>query len=318
MEYSEFFRRTLNAQGFDLVAQYNCFDPPYDPESGWPLKLPDVEFGPDTLVLLHFQDFVTHRHGCIIELDRVEKFYRDRSHQVLITHWPHRLEQYYQGPLNLAEFNGHEYAILANLKSRLDEWQREFDIERTHAWQCLNGRKCSHRLRAAQILESWPGGMLSYGSGVPLPQWPYSSYRGTSNEDNFIRLAPIYAKCAVNIVTETQYDPPLGLITEKTIFALLASQVPIVIGYRGIVQDCIDLGFDMFTDLVDVSYDREANSQRVEQAIWSNQRLIMGEIDLAPFRCRLESQRQFLLEYYCGLLETRFMMRVESLRRDWS
>ena len=128
-------------------------------------------------------------------------------------------------------------------------------MPKTQAWQCLNGRMCTHRRRAVDILQHWPNGMLSYGNEIPLPEWAYSTYRGTENDDNFIRLADVYGSCAVNIVTETEYNTTPGIISEKTLMAFAAQQIPIVIGHSNAVQHCKELGFDMFDDLVDTSYD---------------------------------------------------------------
>lgn len=305
-DYSELFSQVLSALGFDVVAQYNCFDPPYDPESGWPLKLPEVHWKSNTVVLLHFQDFVTTTSNGILELTRVEQHYGLHSNRVIVTHWPHDLRRYYSGPINLVEFASHEWQIIRNLKRIAESWQPLMSRPKTRAWQCLNGRKCRHRLRAAQILQQWPHGVLSLGTSIALPEWAYDTYAGTENEQNWMRLLPVYSACAVNIVTETQYDVAPGIITEKTTMALLARQIPIVIGYPGIVRDCQDLGFDMFEDLVDLSYDQLANSERVEAALTLNQRLILGEIDLAPYQERLDRQQQFVLDIYTNQMENRF------------
>lgn len=317
MDYSVFFNRVLTKQGFSLIAEYNCFDLGYDPVTGWPLKLPDVYFTSDTLLLLHFQDFVTVSNQGIIELLRVEQHYGDRAAQVAITHWPHDLSRYYTGPINLIEFNSHEYAIIQNLKQRHWEWQPGLQSSRCRAWQSLNGRTCAHRARVVNVLGSWPCGILSYGNSILLSSWPYETYPGTENEDNFIKLIDVYGSCSVNVVTETQYDRAPGIITEKTIFAMLAEQIPIVIGYPGIVADCVDLGFDMFTDLVNVSYDHAPNDVRVERALELNRDLILGHIDLAPYRQRLRCQREFVLDHYPTIMENRFMIAAESLARSW-
>ena len=94
---------------------------------------------------------------------------------------------------------------------------------------------------------------------------------------------------------------------------MLAEQIPIVIGYPGIVQDCIELGFDMFTDIVDVSYDYLSNAQRIQLALELNQDLILGKIDLAPYRERLRAQREFLLDDYPAIMELRFIRDCEQL-----
>ena len=241
------------------------------------------------------------------------EYYGDRANQIVVMHWPHAMHRYYQGPLNLIEFDLHEYNILKNLHRRWPEWQHMFDRPHTHAWQCLNGRMCPHRYQVKEILQHWSNGMLSYHDQISLPEWAYSTYRGTENEDNFIRLINVYGSCSVNIVTETQYDSAPGIITEKTIMAMLAEQIPIVIGYPGIVADCKQLGFDMFDDVVDTSYDQLPNEIRAEQAILRNQDLIQGRIDLTPYRERLRAQREFLLDDYSTMMEIRFQRDINNL-----
>ena len=96
-------------------------------------------------------------------------------------------------------------------------------------------------------------------------------------------------------MTETQYNQQPGIITEKTIFALLAAQIPIVIGYRGIVQDCQELGFDMFTDIVDVSYDHLSDSCRWQAALDLNRDWINKYQPTAEISQRLLTQAKWLL-----------------------
>jgi len=319
MDYTAFFASACDDRRICLQAQYNCYDPAYDPDTGWPLKLPDVEFGPRTLLLLHLQDFVTATDQGILELVKIQQHYGDRCDRVIVTHWPHGLGRYYHGPLNLIEFNSHEYSIINNLNHRWCDLARMLERPRDLAWQCLNGRRCQHRLRTAQILQHWPNGVLSYGQEIALDQWSYDTYAGTENEDNFARLAPVYGRCAVNIVTETQYDRPPGIITEKTIFAAISGQIPVVIGYPGIVRDCQQLGLDMFEDVVDISYDDLPNPVRVEQALYRNQALIQGEIDLTPYRSRLCTQRQWILEQWPAQQRERFETELERVisRLGW-
>jgi hypothetical protein len=312
MDYTQFMTHTLTALGFRLHAVWNAFDPPLDLEQGWPIKLPDVEFGSDTLLLLHFQDIVTPTDRGIEELLRVEQHYGDRANRVLITHYNHRLDRYYQGPLHLIEFNNHDYQIVLNLKQRQQEWM-PWMAQADRGWQCLNGRQCDHRRRAVDMLRNTSGGILSWGNDIPLPQWAYATYRGTENEDNFIRLRDVYGRSAINIVTETQYDRAPGVVCEKTYLALLAQQVPIVIGYPGIVADCESMGLDMFRDLVDTSYDTLPNDQRVEQAILRNWDLITGHRDLGPYQARLQSQQQWLLDQWPQKLRDDFAAAARQL-----
>ena len=296
MDHTVLIDQFFREQGLRVAVDWNCFQPPYHVESGWPLRLPEVDWAKTDFLMLIFQDFVTMQDGVCLELTQVEQQYGDRADQVIVLHWPHALSRYYHGPVRLVEFNVHDYQILNNLRSCQKEWQQVWHGPRDRAWQCLNGRKCDHRLRVAQHLEQhWNHGTVSLSDVVPLTGYPYSTYRGTSNEDNWLRLLPVYGQHHVNIVTETQYDQRPGIITEKTIFALLAAQIPIVIGYRGIVQDCRELGFDMFTDIVDVSYDDLPDSCRWQAALDLNRDWISKYHPTAEISQRLLTQAKWLL-----------------------
>ncbi len=312
MSYGAIFYQTLKSAGLDPIIGRNVFSPPYSSDSGWPLELLDIEFEKNTVLLLALPDFITVKEGKILELENIEQYYKDYSRQVVILHWPHALHRYYQGPLNFLEFNAHSYQILENLNKRKSEWYHLINDTRSSAWQCLNGRYCWHRQHVVDILRSWPNGTLSNHSEIPLEQSPYSNYK-FDNEDNFIRLANIYGSHAVNIVTETQYDSAPGIITEKTLMALLAGQVPIVIGYPGIVADCKELGYDMFDDVVDTSYDRLPNNIRARMALELNKDLIQGRVSLEPYRDRLRAQSEFILNEYPRIMETRFQRDCDQL-----
>jgi len=224
----------------------------------------------------------------------------------------HGMEQCYQGAISLIEYNNHNLYTCESIAQRHVEWQHYFTQPRSRAWQCLNGRTCSHRKRVADVLKHWPNGILSYGDEILLDQWDYSSYQGTENDENFVRLAPLYAQCAVNIVTETQYDDRPGVISEKTLQAMIAKQIPIVIGHPGVVQSCRELGFDMFEDLVDTSYDWLSNDQRAETALELNQDLILGNCDLTPYQQRLKRQQDFVLDAYPKWIRSNFVHQAKS------
>lgn len=316
MDYTILFEQTFSELGFDVVGIWNAFDPPYENNAGWPLKLPKVEFKTNTILIMHFQDFVTFNNGRIIELDRVAEYYGNYANQIVVTHMHPELDKVYTGPIKLVEFSNHNYSLINVLAAKWTAWKHITEMPKTKPWQSLNGRMCPHRRRVVDILQSWPNGMLSYGNEISLPEWGYDTYRGTENDDNFIRLANVYGSCAVNIVTETLYDPWPGLYCEKTLLAMLAQQIPIVIGHQGIVQQLKTAGFDMFEDLVDTSYDSMPNETRLEQALHLNQDLILGNVDLAPYQDRLIEQRRFLLDDFPSIMELRFKRDCERLGRD--
>jgi hypothetical protein len=309
MDYSVLFAQQITKLGLSFTPVYNCFDGGRSPHTGWSLKLPDFD---TNMLLLHFQDLVNIQDGCVLELEQVEQRYGSRADRVVVTYWNHGLDKIYTGPVRLVEFSNHNYDLVNQLYRRWPEWQRIVERPKTQAWQCLNGRMCDHRYRVMQILQGWPGGVLSYHDRIRLPDYDYTQYT-YNNVDNFINLDYVYSVSAVNIVTETEYNTTPGIISEKTLFAMAAEQIPIVIGHQGIVKHCKELGFDMFTDLVDTSYDTMHNDVRAEQALLLNQTLIQGRIDLAPYQQRLRAQREFLLDDYSTMMEMRFQRDISNL-----
>lgn len=273
----------------------------------WHMTLPALPQDPQCTLVLNFQDWMSWQ-GRYVELDTVAEFYGHRVNQVLVTTLHHAPQRHYQGPVPVVEFSSHNIREIQRLQPEDTSWAL---APKTLAWQCLNGREIPHRIRAANILKTWTNGWLSLGNSIPLEIWPYSTYRGgTENNDNLQRLRMVYGSAAVNIVTETQYDYPC-LVSEKTLFAFVACQIPVIIGYRGIVSDCEAMGFDMFRDVVDTSYDDLDNDCRVEQAIMRNQTLIQNTIKLDHLRNRLQANRDrvisgALIDYYVSNLSRVF------------
>ncbi len=73
------------------------------------------------------------------------------------------------------------------------------------------------------------------------------------------------------------------------------------------------MGFDMFEDVVDTSYDYLPNDQRVEQAILRNKDLIQGKIDISHLSQRLENQQRRALYDTEQQYRARFVERAQQL-----
>lgn len=285
---------TLTAKGFDLQCRWNTLQPEWA-STGWPLALPAVNWTERTRLVLHFQDRITPTYNGCKELDAIEQFYGSNSKKVVVVYYSHGLDKIYQGPIQLVNFSTHNYLTITDLLKIKDQWINAFDQPKTKPWQCLNGRTCEHRYRVADLLKTWPSGTLSYGTEIPLATWDYGTYRGTENYENFVRLLPLYQHTAVNIVTETDYHQRPGVICEKTLYAFVAKQIPVIVGHPGAVQDARDLGFDTFDDLVDTSYDWLPNEIRAEQAVILNQDLILGFKDLSLYQQRICANQEHAL-----------------------
>lgn len=301
----------MQTKRLDATYRWNTLQPPYQSQ-GWPLALPEVNWSNSSRLILHFQDRITASEQGCKELQIIEQHYREHASQVIVVFYSHGLDQIYQGPVQLIEFSTHNWLTVNDLLRIKDQWWGSFDQEKTQSWQCLNGRICDHRTRAAHKLKSWPNGTLSLGTEIALKEWHYGTYRGTENYENFVRLLPIYQSSAVNIITETDYEARPGVICEKTLYAFVAKQVPIVIGHPGAVQDCRDMGFDMFDDLVDHSYDRLPSQYRAEAAIDLNRDLILGKIDLSAWQSRLHANHCYVFD---GFLQWMRQTATDDLTR---
>jgi hypothetical protein len=292
LNYGEIFVDFWQSHGVDVVYQPTCLQPSPTNNGRWWVKFPEVTWNDRTVVIMHCQDFLNVTDHCR-ELDIIERHFGDKSSRVIVVVWNIGLEKIYSGPLNLCYFPTHTFEIIQNLKQIQDSWfPATLNDDRSTKFLSLNGSIRPHRRALIQQLEIFPSKIISLGDEISLPQWPYSTYRGTENEDNYLRLLPFYQQCDINVVSETQFWFAPGIITEKTLFALLSRQVPIVIGYQGIVRDLENLGFDIFSDVVDVAYDQLPNDQRISAAIESNRGILTNGITRADLVSRLDANQQ--------------------------
>lgn len=102
----------------------------------------------------------------------------------------------------------------------------------------------------------------------------YSQY--LKNAENFdLHLRGLYQDHFVEIVSETLFTNLTVGISEKFLNSIYGYVFPIVIGSCGAVQVLSDLGFDMFKDIVDHSYDTISNPlDRLCSAINLNESLL--------------------------------------------
>jgi hypothetical protein len=117
-----------------------------------------------------------------------------------------------------------------------------------------------------------------------------------------LRLRPLYTNSAVEIVNETIFNFDLGMhMTEKFINSVYGMNLPIVLGQSGIIKYCRALGFDMFDDVVDHSYDVIARPiDRLTAAIDRNRRLLEDrDFAIAAWhRCQHRLQANYELARY--------------------
>ena len=298
IDWADILRGPWRDLGTVFSYQMNCLQIPAEDNGIWDLAWPQVNWQDDTVVLMHCQDFLNYNDRGCRELSMIEDYFGSKSHRVVVVVWEIDMHERYQGPLNLVYFPWHTFNIIRNLKRIQHLWQPKLLGARTTRWQCLNGVPRPHRVDTVALLDAIGGGYMSLSSERPLHIFPYHpNYFGVENEDNYLNLLSIYGDADINIVTETQYEERPGIITEKSLFALTSLQVPLFIGYQGMIDHVKSLGFDVFEDIVDISYDWLPNDQRLSAAIDLNRDLLLHGIDRLKLQQRLKNNQSWALSW---------------------
>jgi len=121
-------------------------------------------------------------------------------------------------------------------------------------------------------------GFVKFCEASDLDRDDYDIYEEENdNVTNFdLNLRDKYLHSFVEIVSESSFVPPAYNVTEKTLNSIYGCNFPILLGGVGIVQLMRDIGFDMFDDIVDHSYDTITNPfNRIINAVECNKQLLL-------------------------------------------
>lgn len=314
--YNRLFEDIWLDQGWDVTYQPSCLqNPPND--GAWLIRFPAVSWHDRTLVVLHCQDYLTWNGTSWNELDQIEQHFGDNADRVVVVVWDRAID--YHGPCHVIYFPAHSYDVINQLANHEHgAWLRRYQQPvRPRIWQCLNGCGRPHRRQVFDWIRDLPRGVASYWHEHPLPVTTYQQWQESgmgADSKNFFNLEWLYSTTQINVVTETVYTGPSGIITEKTLFAFAAGQIPLVIGHRGLVQQCRELGFDMFDDIVDTSYDQLGDDQRWCEALQRNRALLEQGVDASSVATRLQNQQHYLLENWRPYLVSLFQAQVARIQ----
>lgn len=166
---------------------------------------------------------------------------------------------------------------------------------RTHKFSCLNGNAWSHRQLAylwlykkpyfKDIIFSW--GRKTYKEQqvediinnivltadekeqlAQLPSW-ISTHEVKQSGNDRTNNHFAFTRACVNIVTETQSRIDTPSITEKTLKPIISNQFFILIGQPGCIRFLRQIGFDVFDDVIDHSYDNILDDRERIKAVIS-------------------------------------------------
>jgi len=101
-------------------------------------------------------------------------------------------------------------------------------------------------------------------------------YSNAQNFQDYLCLK--YSNSLIEIISETLYNTPYGSVSEKFLNSVYGCNFPILIAVPGAVKFLRNLGFDMFDDIIDHSYDNiDDDLKRIESAIQRNIHLITNK-----------------------------------------
>lgn len=107
------------------------------------------------------------------------------------------------------------------------------------------------------------------------------------------KLRHYYQNSFVEIVTESSFASPGYLLTEKTMNSIYGCNFPIMIAGAGAVAHLREIGFDLFDDLIDHSYDHIENPfDRIVHAVDQNLNMLTNA-DLAK-QCWIQCRDRFV------------------------
>ena len=103
-----------------------------------------------------------------------------------------------------------------------------------------------------------------------------------------------YKDIAVEIVIETNQTPDTFFITEKTFRPIAYGKLFLVIGSPQFEQNLKRMGFDIFDDIIDKSYDSKSSYYRIDAVFKSLGKLIRNPADMQALLPRLQANKRVL------------------------
>lgn len=142
-------------------------------------------------------------------------------------------------------------------------------------------------------------------------------FKGENIFENYCNaLSPLYKNSYLELVPATLYSEPTNFITEKEIQNIFGKCFPIFISNAFTAETMEQLGFDVFRDVVDHSYDNiEDPDVRMFRAIDDNLHLLTGQTNLKKLWEENESRFDKNIEVYFSLEQKLFEQAEEKFEK---
>ena len=180
----------------------------------------------------------------------------------------------------------------------VDEFQKENIVpnwtNKTKTFNFMINKLRPHRVALLKLVEEL--NLTNYTYSLPWQENPFTSLPVTNymigtetqmtqgirsgsirNSQNYKQLLQktVFEPSCISLITEPTYIEKEALITEKTIMSIYGGNIPIWVGGWRCADSMQRLGFDVFDDIVDHSYQTlEDPLQRVRNSITLNKKLL--------------------------------------------
>ena len=173
-----------------------------------------------------------------------------------------------------------------------------------------------HRIKLLQIVEQ--SNLKNYTYSLPWLENPYTNLPVTNymigtekqmpqgirsgkirNSENYKQLLQknVFEPSCISLITEPTYIEREALISEKTIMAIYGGTIPIWVGGWRCADSMRMLGFDVFDDLVDHTYQSlEDPLRRVDKSIELNLDLLSSFTMTSQILLRLQNNLDLMLD----------------------
>lgn len=120
------------------------------------------------------------------------------------------------------------------------------------------------------------------------------------NQNKFTSDSKVFSNSYINLVSEStlkiESSKPGLFITEKSIKPFVQGQIPIILGQPGVARKLQEYGFDMFADIIDITYDDMNDLDTKVQFIYDSL-VKLKEIDMNELFERKDIQKRLRNNY---------------------
>lgn len=298
-------------------------------KQGWLIDIPnDIVFSYDTKLFINLQDMLTAEPGQEFprELVRLESQLQELDYpldQCYVLTWPLGIKAVWpRDSFRIIEFSSHQYETWCAYKRAETVLREAFD---SSCKQFVFNYVCPQRIykphRAAlhtSLDHSW-GNVSLQSKGIELayPSLTVEEYDARyDNLTNLLAMKQNYNTACFTVVSESQYSERFGIITEKTLNAIVAGTPILLCAHQNALDHVAQLGFRTYNYLFDELYDELDNIVRMKDMCMSNYRYIlepMSEAEMQDihdkFQGVIDYNRNWFFDHFGSVLQ-------DNLRTD--